>query len=147
MPEEGVGAGCANFSYRIEKLQGTHHHRWDETVFVILHDVEALAKDEITHDVVREICAPVAHILLGSPFPRLRPFCQMVAPNADVVDDEGLGRSDGAIGEGVVQHPSPECVALPVDLAVGARSPCGGIQVLVPLRLLNVCFTVGIDFL
>jgi hypothetical protein len=115
-------------------------------VLVAFHDVKSLAKDQITHNIVCDICAPVAHVLCRGPFSVPCPLSKVLTPFTNVLDDEGLSGSYGVVGEGMIKHTSSERMSLPVDLTMDTHGPCARVQGLVPCCLLNVGFPVSIDF-
>jgi hypothetical protein len=109
------------------------------------HHIESLAKYEIPHNVVTDIGAPIGHVLLWRPFPRFSPFCEMFTPCTDIVEDERLGRTDGAGGECVVKYTSFECMSFAIYLAMCAHCSRARGHGHVPFCLLNVGLSVAVD--
>jgi hypothetical protein len=69
----------------------------------------------------------------------------MLTPDPHILLDGSLGGSERAVGEGVVEDPSPEGVRILVDLAVRAEGARAGVDGSVPVGFLDVGFAGPID--
>jgi hypothetical protein len=70
----------------------------------------------------------------------------MLTPDSHILQDERLGRSKCAIGEGVVEDPPSKGMLVFVDLAVCAEGTRAGVEGSVPVGFLDVSLAGSVDF-
>ena len=129
--------------YHVNEPGGSHHQARHITVLVPLHALESLSESQVAHDVVTQVVRPLGHVLRRRPL--LRPYgvpfpgrAEIVTPDPHILQDGSLGRSERAVGEGVVEDPSSEGMFVLVDLAVRAEGARAGVDGSVPVGLLDV---------
>ena len=119
-------------------------------MLVSLHTLEPLSESQVAHDVETQVVRPIGHVLRRRPVPRLHaPFpgrTEILGPDPHILQDESLGRSERAVGEGMVEDPASEGMLILVDLAVRAEGARAGVDGAIPVGFLDVGFAGPVDF-
>ena len=115
-------------------------------MILTLHTIKPLPKGQITHNIIAQIRAPIAHVFRWGPVPWFRAVPKMLAPSAYIVHNEWLGGPKCAIGECMIKDAALECVFVAIDLAVSVESSGAGVDSAVPVSFLDIGFAGAVDF-
>ena len=116
-------------------------------MILTLHTIKRLPKGQITHNIIAQIRAPIAHVFRWGPVLWFRGAVpKMLAPSAYIVHDERLGGPKCAVGECMIKDAAPECVFVAINLAVSIESSGGSVDSAVPLSFLDIGFAGAVDF-
>lgn len=116
-----------------------------------LHILEFLSEGQVAHDVVAQVVRPLSHVLRWRPLPRPHRSdfigrTEILTPDSHVLQDERFGRSERALGKGVLEDSSSKGMLVLVDLAVRAEGTRARIDGAVPVGFLDVSLARPVDF-